>query len=152
MFTQTTDATLLMYRYRRDSLEVFLVQPEAQNNWSIPQRKALASNEIVQSFGGWDVRRTSQEIIPIEVKHEGQMLRALAFEADWDKEAERLPFAGILGDRFTPFQIRRRLLLVKREGAFFVLKEALKKVFPGQVALLRELQEIVTTRNAITYL
>ena len=145
----STTASLLMYRYGTEGLEVFLVNSSEQSDgpaWEIPATE-ISSGMSEQS----SLEDSSEEIIHLgeEIHPEG-MISGLAFEES--EETFVLPLQSVLGKTESPLKLRRKSALLMEKGAFFCAKEAVKKVFPNEVAMIKELQEILSIRNIVKYL
>lgn len=143
-------AGLLMYRYGKQGLEIFLInQTEKKGDevsWEIPKGYL---KELKKSDNGL----TDQDFIALEEiqNSEQEMMKSWAFE-DESNEYFELPLQAILGKNESPLQLRRKHKYIMEKGCYFVFKEAVKKVFPEQVDQIKELQEILTVRNMIKYI
>lgn len=149
-----------MYRYTRKGLEVMLARTaDNTDGWSIPSNLHPGSpsqlKEIVTHLENQTgVTRVSSDYIPLETTEQntGKRLQVWAFEAEWnDDDANPLPFTKLLGKEESPLHLRRKYMMLRDQFAFLAIKEAAKKMFPNQVALLKELQEILTERNLLKY-
>ncbi len=135
---------ICVYRFGDQGLEVFLVKPdnEINQNWEIPD--GFLSEAIEKDFDFIrldDVTNTKDETTS-----------ACAFEDESEVETFDLPLKRILGKTESPFQLRRKHKYISDNGCYFVIKEAIKKVFPEQVVLLKELQEVLRDRNMIRHI
>lgn len=143
-------AGILMYRYGKEGLEIFLVnQAEKKGddvNWEIPKGYL---KELKKSSNNLN----DQDFIALEeIKNsEQETMKSWAFE-DESEDSIELPLQFILGKSESPLQLRRKHKYVMDKGCYFVFKEAIKKVFPEQVSQIKELQEILTVRNMIKYI
>ncbi len=152
-------AGLLMYRYGNDGLEVFLVKPTVgegkEANWEMPKAYveeeenslSVAKREFAVETG---IKLVAQELIPLDDIHRSsELVKAWAFEDATRGDGFELPLQSLLGKNESPLQLRRKHKYLMDKGCYFVMKEAVKKVFPEQVAQIKELQEILTVRNMI---
>jgi len=137
---KTKESTgICVYRFGDQGLEVFLVKPENEvnENWEIPD--GFLTKSVDQDSEGIrldDVTNTNNEV-----------KSAWAFEDESEKEVFDLPLKRILGETESLFQLRRKHKYLMDNGCYFVIKEAIKKVFPDQVTQLKELQEVLRDRN-----
>jgi len=141
---KTKESTgICVYRYGDQGLEVFLVKPENEinENWEIP-------DGFLTDF----VEKDSDFIRLDDVLNANEFSVAWAFEDESEQEVFDLPLKRILGKTESPFQLRRKHKYLMNNGCYFVIKEAIKKVFPEQVVLLKELQEVLGDRNMIRYI
>jgi predicted NUDIX family NTP pyrophosphohydrolase len=148
-----TSAGLLMYRFRRGILEVLLVHPGGpfwknrdEGAWSIPKGEAdpaedlfsVARRESAEELG----REAVGEFAPLApVKQKGgKVVHAWAFEGDCDP-------AEITSNTFTmewpPKSGRQQEFPEIDRAEFFDLDTARRKLVPGQVGLLEQLQQLV---------
>ena len=131
-------ASLIIYRFKEKGLEVFLVNSsEAEEQWEIPEGKV--SMEDTQPL--LDEERLI-ELDPVE-KGVGEMEEALAVEGDWH---EIPSLKNMLYE--DAIQLKEKLKGMEN-GAFFVVKEAFKKVLPHQYNFLTELKDVLLDRNSI---
>ena len=127
-------ANLIIYRFRERGLEIFLINDE--ENWEIPNGKLR--NEAPQDLIEED------KLIELDaVKQEnGEMEEAWAVEGDWH---EIPSLKGMLYE--DALELKEKLKSMDN-GAFFVVKEAIKKVLPHQYAFLKELKDTLVERNS----
>ncbi len=131
-------ASLIIYRFKEKGLEVFLVNSsEETEQWEIPEGKV--SMEDTQPLV--DEERLI-ELDPVE-KSVGEMEEALAVEGDWH---EIPSLKNMLYE--DAIQLKEKLKGMEN-GAFFVVKEAFKKVLPHQYKFLKELKDVLLDRNSI---
>ncbi len=140
-------ANLIIYRVREKGLEVFLVNPQnEEENWSIPQgpiqdeARAIA---LVQ-----DDRAI--ELDPVQ-NLDGEAEDALAVEGDWHDIPS---LKGLIKSDaiFVKDTLEQIIPDLQQQGAYFAIKEAFKKVLPNQYDFLKELKDIVKERNSTKYL
>ena len=127
---------LIIYRCHEKGLEVFLVNTGfEEENWKIPF-------EEIAKYSGHD----DFKIIPLDPlqENDGSMTNVVAVEGDWhDIPSLRKLVKGDVKI------VASKLKFIADNGAYFAMKEALKKVLPNEYAVLHELKEILTVRNQI---
>ncbi|MCB0571467.1 MAG: hypothetical protein KDC66_16970 [Phaeodactylibacter sp.] len=129
-------ANLIIYRFREKGLEVFLVNSgQDKENWQIPQ--GPLNDERSRSLRDED---RLIELDPIQ-QESGGLEEAWAVEGDWHEIPSLKDMlyedAKYLKDK------------VMEMGAFFVVKEAFRKVLPHQYQFLKELKDILVDRNSV---
>ncbi|MCS6929170.1 MAG: hypothetical protein NZM43_06700 [Saprospiraceae bacterium] len=140
---------LIVYRVRESGLEVFLVNKESGTSDSEQTWETLTANSTPEDLA----RADGIELGPIH-QEDGTARRAIAIEADWHE----LPSlrALIYEDyRVAKEKARERLRSLFpdiEKGAYFAIKEALKRVLPEQYAFLKELKEVLIEKNSTRYL
>lgn len=151
-------AGLLMYRYGNEGLEIFLVNDEAEaseekENWSIPNGSVrmdensfnAAKREFARETG---IEPEVEDFIDLDcVECQDGKVKAWAFE---ETDAPELPFTKIKPNE-SPLRLRRKHKLLVEKGAWFCAKEAVKKVFPAEVELIKELRDVLNERNQAGY-
>jgi len=151
-------AGLLMYRYGTGGLEIFLVNDEADKSegktaWSIPNGRVnmdensfhAAKREFARETG---IEPEVQEFIDLDcVECQDGKVKAWAFEKS---SVADLPFNKILSTE-SPLRLRRKHKMLVEKGTWFCTKEAIKKVFPAEVELIKELRDVLTDRNQAGY-
>jgi len=136
-------AGICVYRFGDQGLEVFLVKPENEinENWEIPD--GFLTKEV----------DTDTDFIRLDdVNSNDEIKSTWAFEVEGEKEVFDLPLKRLLGETESPFKLRRKHKYIMDNGCYFVIKEAIKKVFPDQVVQLKELQEVLRDRNMVKYI
>ncbi len=155
---------LLMYRFGKEGLEIFLVpssdtaeSTDKETSWDFPNGQVHNDEDSFKM-----VEKEFEEGKGITAHEEGfilldeiqgandEVVKAWAF--DGEKNDFELPLQQILGKRESRFRLRRKHRYIAENGAYFVLKEAVKKVFPEKVAMIKELQDILSSRNMLKYL
>ena len=133
---------LVVYRLRRQGLEVLLVPDEtaAEQGWSLPQagdsdkiRIIVEEDEVI-------------ELDPVELP-DGLLEQAYAVEADWHDIPS---LKSILKHdlKFVKSTVKQMVPNMMQQGTFFAVKEAFKRVLPHQYRQLRELKDIIRDRNS----
>ena len=136
---------IVVYRFHERGLEIFLLNADLKSNpsiWKLP--KALVQD--VQHL------QDSQEVIEIvhreDEKEEG--VRTIAIEADWHDIPS---IRGLLrNDVKIAKELVKDALPGVEKGAYFAIKEVMKKSMPAQYRSLKELKEILIDRNLLRYL
>jgi hypothetical protein len=128
---------LIIYRCHEKGLEVFLVNTNfEEENWRIPFEEIAKYSENPENH----------RVITLDPlqENDGSLTRVLAVEGDWhDIPSLRKLVRGDV--RIVASKIK----FIADHGAFFAMKEAIKKVMPNEYAVLHELKEILTARNQI---
>lgn len=134
---------VIIYRVKDKGLEVFLVnhkQAGQSENW-----KSFEANEDAQA------RLREGKCIELDpvTGADGAVRQAIAIEADWhDIPSLR---ALIHEDyRVAKAKAKQRIKHIipnLEHGAYFAVKEAVKKVMPEQYQFLKELKDILVERN-----
>ena len=137
-----TSAGLLLYRYRADALEVFLVHPGgpfwAQKDdgaWSIPKGEfepgedpqAAARREFTEETGF----TAAGDVIPLTAlkQRSGKIVHAWAVQGDCDPSLLRSNTFTLNGKTYPEVD----------RGGWFGMEEAKRKILPGQGGFLEEL-------------
>jgi predicted NUDIX family NTP pyrophosphohydrolase len=146
-------AGLLLYRWRADALEVFLVHPGGPfwakrdlGAWSIPKGEhdaeedplAAARREFTEETG----LTPEGEVIalaPIRQKG-GKVVRAFALEGECDSGAIR---SNTFVVEWPPRSGRERTFPEIDRAGWFTLAEAGRKLNPAQAALVEELARLL---------
>lgn len=138
-------ARVVVYRFHEKGLEIFLVNNELKNDpsvWKIPNGK-LSGDMLNFS--------SDEELIELEgVDHDGNPMRTIAIEGDW----HNIPsIRGLIKhDVKLAKSTIKELMPGIEKGAFFVVKDAVKKVMPNEYKSLKELKDILMDRNLLKYL
>lgn len=137
---------VIIYRVRDTGLEVFLVnQAEAGaplESWQapeMPERTGPLAN-CIELESVTNANGETRKAIAVEADwHEIPSLRALIYE-DYRvaKEKAKLRIKNIIPDM--------------EKGAFFAVKEAIKRVMPEQYAFLKELKEVMLDKEQTKYI
>jgi predicted NUDIX family NTP pyrophosphohydrolase len=161
LLTGKQAAGLLMYRQRQGSTEVFLIHPGGpfwKNKdlaaWSLPKGEyppqedpLSAAKREFQEETGFPVRVESETgFIPLTpVKQPGgTLVHAWAFEGDADPAAIK---SNTFEQEWPPRSGKRQRFPEVDKAAWFSLEDALSRVHKGQVPLIQELKEILTTKG-----
>lgn len=136
-------AGLLLYRQRSEGLEVYLV-PGDDNSLQMPESFSLEHHEALETFCD-NLEKTLGIRVEVEQLTEldlvkcmvsGREFLAYALETDWEK---------------LPETSKRYKFVQVNKGAYYAVKDAFKRVMPAQYAMLKELVEIVSSRNIMRF-
>ena len=153
-----TSAGLLLYRWREDRLEVFLVHPggpfwarKDQGAWSIPKGEftagedpLLAARREVEEETGLVPDGAFVALSPLR-QAGGKIVHAFALEGDCDPTAIRSNSFTI---EWPPRSGQRREFPEVDRAAWFALAEAKRKILKSQLGLLEQLVELLSRRDA----
>ncbi len=138
---------VIIYRVGEKGLEVFLVHPaeksDAEQHWKTPTAGEQTPNRLLNCI----------ELDPV-TGADGEARKAIAVEADWHE----IPSLRAL--MYEDYRVAKEkaklhiksLLPDLDKGAFFAVKEALKRIMPEQYAFLRELKDIISEKNSTKYM
>lgn len=136
-------AGLLLYRQKSEGLEVYLV-PGDDNSLQMPESFSLEHHEALEMFCE-NMEKTLGIRVEVEQLTELDLVRcmvsgreflAYALETDWEK---------------LPDTSKRYRFVQVNKGAYYAIKDAFKRVMPAQYAMLKELVEIVSSRNIMKF-
>jgi len=135
-------ARVIIYRFHEKGLEVFLINTDADKDpdvWKLPQGSLKDKLSLVDP--------ALIDLDPIEDKN-GSCCPTYAIEADW----HQIPsIRGLIKHdvKFVKRKIEETIPQVEK-GAYFCVKEAIKKVLPNEYEALKELKDILLDRNTVT--
>lgn len=140
---------VIIYRVRDNGLEVFLVNPNSgtdsadQGQWQPPMADEMASGRIQHCI----------ELDPV-ANADGSERKAIAIEADWHEipSLRALVYEDYRVAKEKAKMHIKNMLPDLDKGAFFAVKEAVKRVMPEQYAFLKELKDIVVDKNQTKYI
>ena len=136
-------ARVIIYRFHEKGLEIFLINNEMdkdQDIWQIPQ----GLSESIREKGHL------KNIIDLDtmVDENGRTVKTLAIEGDWHDIPS---IRGMLKhDVKLVKSIVKENLPGSEKGAYFAIKEAVRKVMPQEYKAIKELKEILFDRNSVT--
>ena len=134
---------LVIYRVNQKGLEVFMVN-DGKEAWSLPKGHLMdASQEQIAS---------SEHMIqldPVSDK-EGRKNNAIAIEGDWH-EIPSIRNMIKTDVQIVKNEIKQRVPELEH-GAYFAVKECVRKVIPHEYAMIKELKEIIRDRNSVKYI
>ena len=135
-------ARVIIYRFHEKGLEIFLINNEMEKDsdiWKLPE----GLSNTLRNDG-------KLSVIDLEsvVDDKGQKIKTLAIEGDWHDIPS---IRGMLKHDIKLFKsIVKENLPGSEKGAYFAVKEALKKVLPHEYKAMKELREILFDRNSVT--
>ncbi len=127
----------VLYRYAERGIEVLLVQPETSRSgdrWMLPEADKpdlQVLKSLIKTSTGLDVDDAD----------------CLELEPFYDKRGELIHCVYAIETELKS-QIKGTVKGTAK-GSYFLLKEAIKNVMPGQYAQLKELKDILVTRNML---
>ena len=128
---------LVVYRCHETGLEVFLVNTDFDDTWRIPFEKIAKYNEE-------ELQNLVIDLGAIEDEN-GKMVQTYAIEGDYhDIPSIRKLVKGDFD------LVTSKVKYIMDKGAFFAIKETLKKVLPNEYNALHELKEILSARNLLS--
>lgn len=136
-------AGLLLYRQRKEGLEVYLVEND-DDDLQMPESFSIEHHEALESFCEnlervLGIKVEVEELIQLDLVKcmvSGKEFLAYALETDWEKlpnSSTRYKFAKV------------------NKGAYYAIKDAFKRVMPAQYAMLKELVEVISSRNIMRF-
>lgn len=149
-------AGLLLYRIRDSALEVFLVHPggpfwakKDDGAWSIPKGEFTedeaplsAAKREFQEETGFSVAGNFMALKPLK-QRSGKLVYAWALESDCDAAAVK---SNLFSMEWPPRSGKRQEYPEVDRGGWFALEVAKRKIMPGQIGLLDELQQMVNSQ------
>jgi len=134
-------ARIIIYRFHEKGLEIFLINSDLENDpnvWNLPEG-ALAQ----------ELKHNEDEIIMLEdtLDETGNAIPTIAIEGDW----HNIPsIRGLIKhDVKLAKKMVNHVLPSMKNGTFFGIKEAFKKVMPQEYAAIKEIKDIILTRNTL---
>jgi len=154
-----TSAGLLMYRRRKETIEVFLVHPGGPfwskkdfGAWSIPKGEYLADDDPLVAAKREFVEETGLqpgtsfiELTPIQ-QAGGKVVRAWAFEGDADPTVIT---SNTFSMEWPPHSGEQQTFPEVDRAAWFSIEEAAQRILKGQVPFLVELQRLLSDRSIL---
>jgi predicted NUDIX family NTP pyrophosphohydrolase len=150
-------AGLLMYRMKKQSLEVFLVHPGGPfwvkkdiGAWSIPkgllnpnEDPLEAAQREFEEETGFSISGHFIPLSPVKVKS-GKVIKAWALEGDCDPSEVR---SNTFSMEWPPRSGKQQKFPEIDCAAWFGIEEAKKRINPGQRGLLEELQYVLVKKQ-----
>lgn len=146
-FMQNEQVDVIIYRVRDTGLEVFLVN----------QGEAGAEHEQWQASNLMEALpahlNNCIELDPV-TNANGEARKAIAIEADWHEipSLRALIYEDYRVAKEKAKQRIKNLMPEMEKGAFFAVKEAVKRVMPEQYAYLKELKEVLLDKESTKYI
>ena len=146
-------AGVLLYRLRNSELEVFLVHPGGPfwakkdlGAWSIPkgefgedEEPLNAAKREFQEETGFSIVGNFIGLAPLK-QRSGKLIYAWALEGDCDAETIK---SNLFSIEWPPRSGRRREYPEVDRAGWFALDLAKRKIVPGQIGFLEELQQMI---------
>ena len=134
---------VVIYRFHEKGLEIFLINNEMKQDndiWKIPQGLTHQLKEDALLKNVIDLDETEDE--------HGRTIKTFAIEGDWHDIPS---IRGMLKhDVKLVKSIVKENLPGSEKGAYFAIKEAVRKVMPQEYKAIKELKEILFDRNSVT--
>jgi predicted NUDIX family NTP pyrophosphohydrolase len=144
-------AGVLLYRLRGSALEVFLVHPggpfwakKDEGAWSIPKGEFVEDEEPLsaakrefQEETGFSIDGHFMPLAPLK-QRSGKLVYAWALEGDCDAEAIK---SNLFSLEWPPHSGNRKDYPEVDRAGWFALEIAKRKIVPGQMGFLKELQQ-----------
>jgi predicted NUDIX family NTP pyrophosphohydrolase len=148
-------AGLLLYRIRNSAIEVFLVHPggpfwakKDEGAWSIPkgefaddEQPLSAAKREFQEETGFSMEGNFMALAPLK-QRSGKLVYAWALEGDCDAGAIK---SNLFSTEWPPRSGKRQEYPEVDRASWFTLESAKRKIVPGQIGFLEELQQILST-------
>jgi predicted NUDIX family NTP pyrophosphohydrolase len=146
-------AGLLLYRIRDAAVEVFLVHPggpfwakKDQGAWSIPkgefaddEQPLSAAKREFQEETGFSMEGNFMALAPLK-QRSGKLVYAWALEGDCDAGAIK---SNLFSMEWPPRSGKRQEYPEVDRASWFTMESAKRKIVPGQIAFLEELQQML---------
>ena len=150
-------AGVLLFRMKREELEVFLVHPggpfwikKDAGAWSIPKGEIETGEEALQvairefkEETGQEIEGSFSELQPVKQKA-GKIIKAWAVEGDID---ENTIVSNTFEIEWPPGSGKKKIFPEVDKAQWFSLTEASEKINPGQLPLIEELQQIIRNKK-----
>jgi predicted NUDIX family NTP pyrophosphohydrolase len=147
-------AGLLLYRIRDAAVEVFLVHPggpfwakKDEGAWSIPkgefaddEQPLSAAKREFQEETGFSMEGNFMALAPLR-QRSGKLVYAWALEGDCDAGAIK---SNLFSMEWPPRSGKRQEYPEVDRASWFTLESAKRKIVPGQIGFLEELQQILS--------
>jgi predicted NUDIX family NTP pyrophosphohydrolase len=153
MMAHKKTAGLLLYRIRDSAVEVFLVHPggpfwakKDEGAWSIPkgefaddEQPLSAARREFQEETGFSMEGNFMALAPLK-QRSGKLVYAWALEGDCDAGAIK---SNLFSMEWPPRSGKRQEYPEVDRASWFTLESAKRRIVPGQIAFLEELQQIL---------
>src|SRR5690349_5079905 len=150
-------AGILLFRMKREQLEVFLVHPggpfwikKDAGAWSIPKGEIETGEEALQvairefkEETGQEIEGSFSELQPVKQKA-GKIIKAWAVEGDID---ETKIVSNTFEIEWPPRSGKKKIFPEVDKAQWFSVTTASEKINPGQVPLIEELQQIIRNKK-----
>ena len=133
-------ARLVVYRFHEKGLEIFLVNSDLKNDpdvWKLPN----CDTEKI------DHKLQNEEFIEIDIDGNTPAKKLIAVEGDWHTMPS---IRGLVKHdvKIVKSMVKDALPGIDK-GAFFAVKEVVKKLLPEEYAAIRELKDVLVDRNSV---
>lgn len=134
-------ARLVVYRFHEKGLEIFLVNSDLKNDpdvWKLPNCDTLKLSDKFET----------NDIIEIDIEEgKSQASRLIAVEGDWHTMPS---IRGLVKHdvKVVKSMVKEALPGIDK-GAFFAVKEVVKKLMPSEYKAVKELKDVLVDRNSI---
>ena len=153
MMAHKKTAGLLLYRIRDSAVEVFLVHPggpfwakKDEGAWSIPkgefaddEQPLSAAKREFQEETGFSMEGNFMALAPLK-QRSGKLVYAWALEGDCDAGAIK---SNLFSMEWPPRSGKRQEYPEVDRASWFTLESAKRRIVPGQIAFLEELQQML---------
>jgi predicted NUDIX family NTP pyrophosphohydrolase len=153
MMAHKKTAGLLLYRIRDSAVEVFLVHPggpfwakKDEGAWSIPkgefaddEQPLSAARREFQEETGFSMEGNFMALAPLK-QRSGKLVYAWALEGDCDAGAIK---SNLFSMEWPPRSGKRQEYPEVDRASWFTLESAKRRIVPGQIAFLEELQQML---------
>jgi len=153
MMAHKKTAGLLLYRIRDSAVEVFLVHPggpfwakKDEGAWSIPkgefaddEQPLSAATREFQEETGFSMEGNFMPLAPLK-QRSGKLVYAWALEGDCDAGAIK---SNLFSMEWPPRSGKRQEYPEVDRASWFNLDSAKRRIVPGQIAFLEELQQML---------
>jgi len=150
-------AGLLLYRMHKGALEVFLVHPggpfwakKDSGAWSIPkgltdegEDPLSAAKREFKEETGFEVSGHFLPLTPVKQKS-GKLIKAWAIEYDCDPSSVK---SNTFTLEWPPRSGKKQDFPEIDRAAWFGIEEAKKKINPGQIPFLQELEHLLSEKK-----
>lgn len=134
-------ARLVVYRFHEKGLEIFLVNSDLKNDpdvWKLPNCDTAKLSTKLEE----------EDFIEIDIEGaESKAQRLIAVEGDWHTMPS---IRGLVKhDIKIAKNIVKEALPGIDKGAFFAVKEVVKKLMPEEYKAVKELKDVLVDRNSV---
>lgn len=134
-------ARLVVYRFHEKGLEIFLVNSDLKADpdvWKLPNCDVVRLSDQLEE----------DQFIEIDIEEgKSSAKRLIAIEGDWHTMPS---IRGLVKhDIKLAKDIVKKALPGIDKGAFFGVKETVKKLMPEEYKALKELKEVLVDRNSV---
>lgn len=133
-------ARLVVYRFHEKGLEIFLVNSDLKDDpevWKLPNCDTIKLGSKFED----------DEFIEIDIEGKTQANRLIAVEGDWHTMPS---IRGLVKHdvKIVKSMVKEALPGIDK-GAFFAVKEVVKKLMPEEYKAIKELKDVLVDRNSV---